>query len=99
MNFINSSLDFERQVLFQTTSTKVTSTLFNCVSFFRIVTFQAYFAIGSNDVNKLFTFSAKDIHNEEVSLDAFKGKVIIIVNVASVCGFTDISYKELQQIY
>ena len=64
-----------------------------------LIVFQAYFAIGSNEVNKLYTFSAKDIHNEEVSFDAFEGKVIIIVNVASICGFTDISYKELQQIY
>ena len=55
--------------------------------------------VKSNDVSELFSFSAKDIYGEEVSLDAFKGKVILIVNVASKCGFTDIGYKELQQIY
>ena len=64
-----------------------------------LIVFETHFVVKSNDVSELFSFSAKDIHGEEVSLDAFKGKVILIVNVASKCGFTDIGYKELQQIY
>ena len=61
--------------------------------------FETYTVIGSSNNDKLYSFSAKNINHEEVSLDAFKGKVILIVNVASQCGYTDIGYKELQQIY
>ena len=33
-------------------------------------------------------FSAKDISGEELSLANFKGQVLLVVNVASRCGFT-----------
>ena len=64
-----------------------------------LIVLKIYTLIESKDLNQLYTFTAKNIYHEEVSLDAFKGKVIIIVNVASICGYTDIGYKELQQIY
>jgi glutathione peroxidase len=38
------------------------------------------------------------IDGEEISLHAFKDKVLLIVNVASQCGFTK-QYAELQQLY
>jgi glutathione peroxidase len=36
----------------------------------------------------VYSFQAKDITGKDVSLDAFKGKVMLIVNTASKCGFT-----------
>jgi glutathione peroxidase len=45
-----------------------------------------------------FDFKAKNINGEEISLSQFKGKVLLIVNVASKCGFTN-QYAELEQIY
>jgi len=43
-------------------------------------------------------FSAKTIDGKEVSLEEFKGKVLLIVNVASKCGYTP-QYGELQKLY
>ncbi|KAJ7966284.1 Glutathione peroxidase [Quillaja saponaria] len=44
-------------------------------------------------------FTVKDIDGKDVSLSKFKGKVLLIVNVASKCGLTASNYSELSQIY
>ena len=36
----------------------------------------------------VYDFEAKDISGKDTSLEAFKGKVMLIVNTASKCGFT-----------
>ena len=36
----------------------------------------------------VYDFEAKDIGGKDISLAAFKGKVMLIVNTASKCGFT-----------
>lgn len=45
-----------------------------------------------------FDFTFESITGEEISLSEFKGKKIMVVNVASKCGFTP-QYKELQALY
>lgn len=46
----------------------------------------------------IYDFSAKRLNGEEQSLADYQGKVLLIVNTASKCGFTP-QYDELQQLY
>lgn len=46
----------------------------------------------------IYDFKVKNIDGEEVSLEEFKGKVIIIVNTASKCGFTP-QFADLEKLY
>lgn len=46
----------------------------------------------------IYDFTVQDIDGKDVKLEAFKGKVLLIVNVASKCGFTS-QYEGLQKIY
>ncbi|KAM7495964.1 hypothetical protein LguiA_020378 [Lonicera macranthoides] len=47
----------------------------------------------------LHEFSVKDCKNQDVDLSIYKGKVLLIVNVASKCGFTDSNYTQLTELY
>ncbi|MCM3766647.1 glutathione peroxidase [Neobacillus niacini] len=46
----------------------------------------------------VYKFKAKTIDGEEISLKAYEGTVLLIVNTASKCGFTP-QYKELQGLF
>ena len=45
-----------------------------------------------------YDLSINDINGEEINLERFKGKKVMIVNVASRCGYTS-QYKDLQSLY
>lgn len=46
----------------------------------------------------VYDFKARTIDGRDVSLSEYKGKVLLIVNVASRCGFTP-QYRGLEELY
>jgi len=49
-------------------------------------------------MTSIYDFSAKSLSGEDIPLSAFKGKVLLIVNTASKCGFTP-QYSGLEQLH
>ncbi len=68
-----------------------------------IITVLACFAIfilyaGEVEMMTIYDFDVNTIDGETVSLSQYKGKTVMIVNVASKCGFTS-QYEGLQTLY
>lgn len=53
---------------------------------------------GNSMKGNIYDFVVKDIDGKNVKLADYKGKVLLIVNVASKCGYTP-QYEGLQKIY
>lgn len=47
---------------------------------------------------KIYDFTLTDINSKPVSLEKYKGKVLLIVNTATECGFTS-QYDDLEGMY
>lgn len=46
----------------------------------------------------IYDFDVKTINGEDISMSKYKGKVLLIVNVASECGYTP-QYEGLEKLY
>ena len=55
-------------------------------------------AQGLSSGMSIYDFKVKDDAGKDVSLSDYKGKVLLIVNTATRCGFTP-QYKELEALY
>ncbi|XP_074337923.1 putative phospholipid hydroperoxide glutathione peroxidase [Apium graveolens] len=52
-----------------------------------------------SSVQSIHDFTVKDGKGNDVELSKYKGKVLLIVNVASQCGLTTSNYTELAELY
>ncbi|CAG7825318.1 unnamed protein product [Allacma fusca] len=46
-----------------------------------------------------YDFTYIDVDGNEQSISKYRGRVLLVVNVASACGLTDSNYKQLQHLY
>ena len=63
-----------------------------------LVMFTTKSAISANENLNLYDFSFEDIDGNQVNLEKFTGKPILIVNTASRCGYTP-QYSNLQNLF
>ncbi len=74
--------------------------MINKIKYFILIMFM--FSFSSNSLAKYdklaYDFSFNDLDGTPLKLSSFKDRIIVVVNVASQCGFTN-QYKDLQTVW
>ena len=65
---------------------------------FLICSLLAFLSLSNASAQMVYDFKVTNDEGKEVSLSDYKGKVILIVNTATRCGFTP-QYKGLEELY
>ena len=65
---------------------------------FSLILIFTFFYLTTTAQNSMHDFKVKKIDGTEISMSEFKGKKLMLVNVASKCGLTP-QYAELEEIY
>ena len=60
--------------------------------------FSFFNKISAEYKKKFYDFDIQNINNETINLSKYKNKIVLLVNVASKCGFTK-QYSGLQSLY
>ncbi|XP_023642995.1 probable glutathione peroxidase 8 [Capsella rubella] len=55
--------------------------------------------MATKDPESVYEISIEDAKGNSLELSQYKGKVLLIVNVASKCGMTNSNYTELNELY
>merc|ERR1712071_9322 len=68
---------------------------FSCLFFFC-----CFFMLFPENIvaSDFYSFEVTNIRDEKVSLEKFRGKISLVVNVASLCGYTDANYRSLKRL-
>lgn len=66
-----------------------------CLTFFVLSTINAK---EKKSTDTFYQFKAKSLEGKEISMKEYKGKVVLVVNTASKCGFT-FHYEGLEALY
>ena len=74
--------------------------MINKIKYFILLTIMSIFVsnVSANYDKLAYDFSFNDLEGSELKLSDFKNNVIVVVNVASQCGFTK-QYEDMQKIW
>jgi len=73
------------------------SLVFGFYKFLLLAVLMTVLHAGEKKMN-IYDFNVKTIDGKEISMEQYRGKVLLIVNVASKCGFTE-QYEGLEALY
>lgn len=100
-NAVQTSFRSIRVAVFSLLALLALTTLAGLLGFFQNLTFRSQGTAGPmNSINTphWFSLAAKQMDGSSLPIESLRGRVVLVVNVASRCGFTP-QYKQLQELH
>ncbi|KAL3662276.1 hypothetical protein V7S43_012604 [Phytophthora oleae] len=63
------------------------------------VQYREVYNLAAEEAKSFYELKDFDMDKKEVTMEDYKGKVVLVVNVSSKCGLTPTNYPELQQLH